>query len=46
MTKLTGAEVIIKVFKDHSVAYIWLSWRCGLHHDEIFKSNVSPPYIS
>ena len=47
MTKLTGAEVIIKVFKDHSVDHIF-GYPGGAVlplYDEIFKSNVSPQHI-
>ena len=47
MTKLTGAEVILKVFKDHSVDHIF-GYPGGAVlplYDEIFKSNVSPQHI-
>ena len=47
MTKVTGAEVILKVFKDHSVDHIF-GYPGGAVlplYDEIFKSNVSPQHI-
>ena len=47
MTKLTGAEVILKVLKDHSVDHIF-GYPGGAVlplYDEIFKSNDSPQHI-
>ena len=47
MTKLTGAEVILKVLKDHSVDHIF-GYPGGAVlplYDEIFKSNDSPRHI-
>ncbi|MBP56564.1 MAG: acetolactate synthase 3 large subunit [Rhodobiaceae bacterium] len=47
MTKLTGAEVILKVLKDHSVDHIF-GYPGGAVlplYDEIFKSNESPKHI-
>ncbi len=47
MAKLTGAEVIIKVLKDHSVDHIF-GYPGGAVlplYDEIFKSNDSPRHI-
>ena len=47
MTKMTGAEVILKVFKDHSVDHIF-GYPGGAVlplYDEIFKSNDSPQHI-
>ncbi len=47
MAKLTGAEVILKVFKDHSVDHIF-GYPGGAVlplYDEIFKSNGSPRHI-
>ena len=47
MAKLTGAEVILKVLKDHSVDHIF-GYPVGAVlplYDEIFKSNDSPQHI-
>ena len=47
MAKLTGAEVILKVLKDHSVDHIF-GYPGGAVlplYDEIFKSNDSPQHI-
>ena len=47
MAKLTGAEVILKVLKDHSVDHIF-GYPGGAVlplYDEIFKSNESPKHI-
>ena len=47
MAKLTGAEVILKVLKDHSVDHIF-GYTGGAVlplYDEIFKSNESPKHI-
>ena len=47
MAKLTGAEVILKVLKDHSVDHIF-GYPGGAVlplYDEIFKSNGSPRHI-
>jgi len=47
MDKLTGAEVILKVLKDHSVDHIF-GYPGGAVlplYDEIFKSNESPKHI-
>ena len=47
MAKLTGAEVILKVLKDHSVEHIF-GYPGGAVlplYDEIFKSNESPKHI-
>ena len=47
MAKLTGAEVILKVLKDHSVDHIF-GYPGGAVlplYDEIFKNNESPKHI-
>ena len=47
MTKMTGAEVIVKALKEHGVDHIF-GYPVGAVlplYDELFKSNDSPEHI-